>query len=178
MLTNSGTVRMNGGATQVTAFTQTTGRTTVANGATLRAGSGTGAVKVIAGTLTGNGAVAGTVSGTRTVEPGRAAASPLSVGGSYSPGGGSTLDITIGGTTVGDGYGQLAVGGTAKLTNATLDLFVDPGASLPTDSSFTIVTAGSITGTFAAINGLNFGRQHFVLTYGTHDVTATVADNT
>src|SRR5207302_479009 len=76
-------------------YRQSAGTTTVAGGATLQAGStGTGAITINGGTLTGNGTVTGALSGTGTVSPGRAAG-PLAVTGTYGPGTSGTLAIGI-----------------------------------------------------------------------------------
>lgn len=50
-------------------------------------------------------------------------------------------------------------------------------ASLPTGSIYTLLTANSINGTFAAVNGLSIGSQHFVQLTAHAGWTAMVTDS-
>jgi|GEM_PF-5320019 len=86
----------------------------------------------------------------------------------------STFAVDLNGTTAGTGYDQLSATGSVTLGGATLSL----SASVPPalDSTFNIVHAGSLTGTF---NGLPeggillAGPSAFAVHYSATDVTLT-----
>ncbi|HEY5109556.1 MAG TPA: Calx-beta domain-containing protein, partial [Acidimicrobiales bacterium] len=152
-LANSGTLSVTSGTLQPSSFTQSAGTTTVAVGAALRAGTtGSGAITISGGTLTGNGSVLGNLSGAGIVQPGSAAGA-LSVVGSYSPATTGTLAIGIQGPSApGTDFGQLSVTGAAHLAGA-LALTTAPAFNPTPGSTYTIVSATSLTGTFASISG-------------------------
>lgn len=118
-------------------------------------GSATGSGPVqINGTasLGGTGSVAGTVTVASggTIAPG-ASAGTLSIGSDLNLQAGSTFAVEIGGTTPGSEYDQLVVNSTATL-GGTLDLsYIDTFTAAP-GQSFVILTAGSLSGTFDAVN--------------------------
>ncbi len=171
-LTNSGAVTVSAGTTQLPSYTQSAGTTGVAAGATLRAAKGAGHVAIGGGVLTGNGTVAGVVSGAGTVAPGRAAG-PLTVGG-YGMGGSSTLAVGISGSaTVGTDFGQLAVTGKASL-GGTLAITSAPGYLPPVGTTYTVLTAASVSGTFATVTGTVVGSHHYVVSYTGTAVRLTV----
>ncbi|GAB3985278.1 hypothetical protein GCM10028807_00170 [Spirosoma daeguense] len=107
-----------------------------------------------AGIASGSGTVAYTGSLTQTgiVSPGNSTTlGKLTVTGNYSNGTGA-LNIDLGAaTTPGTGYDQLAVSGTATLSGA-LNISLVNGFSISPGQSFTILTASSISGTFATTN--------------------------
>jgi hypothetical protein len=173
-LTNSGTINVNGVKFQPKTFTQTAGTTTVTTGGNLQAGAaGTGAVAINGGTLTGNGTVTGLVSGTGTVSPGRSAG-PLNIAGSYSPGSTGTLAIGISGaTTAGTDFGKLAATGAVTL-NGTLAIQTQSGYTPPLGTTYTILTGGSVSGTFSSVTGVNLTDRQYKVTYNATSVVLTV----
>jgi hypothetical protein len=72
----------------------------------------------------------------------------LSAGGGYTCTANSTLTCALGGTTAGTGYGQLQAAGTVTL-NGTLNVNLTNGFLPATNNSFTVLTAGTRSGTFA-----------------------------
>jgi len=107
----------------------------------------------------------------------------LFITGDYTQGAAATLEIEVTGTSVGEaGYDQLSVSGTASL-DGTLDIqtagsFI-PGVGAAVGvigDSFVIVSAGSVTGTFAAINGRHVGDGKFYLPQY-HATQVTLASN-
>ena len=94
----------------------------------------------------------------------------VSITGDYAQGADATLEIEVTGTSVGEaGYDQLSVSGTAAL-DGTLDIQTDASFTPSVGATagvigdlFVIVSAGSVTGTFAAINGRHVGDGKFYL---------------
>jgi uncharacterized repeat protein (TIGR03803 family) len=147
-------------------FTQTGGTNTVAGNLTLAGNSGSrgtynllgGALNVSGGvvinsggTLTGNGTVGGTVANGGAVAPGNPMGT-LTVNGSYAQSASGALNIEIGGMTAGSQYDQLAITGGASL-NGTLNIVFTNGFLPHIGDLFTILTCGSLTGTFPTVNG-------------------------
>jgi hypothetical protein len=98
----------------------------------------------------------------------------LSISGSYSPAGTSSLNIAIGGTAVGTEYARLAVGGSAALAGS-LNLSLVNGFSPATPDTFTIVTYASRTGAFDPITGLEIGDgRSFGVEYNSSNVRLVV----
>ena len=94
----------------------------------------------------------------------------LTITGDYAQGADATLEIEVTGTSVGEaGYDQLSVSGTASLDGSLAienDAIYLPsvGAAVGViGDSFVIVSAGSVTGTFATINGRHVGDGKFYL---------------
>jgi hypothetical protein len=152
-LTNSGTVDVAGGTLQAVSYSQSAGDTTVEGGATLQAGSGSGSITVGGGTIQGGGTLAGNVASGAAVIP-SLDGSPLTVSASYTQSAGSSLSIGIqgSGTTVGTDFGQLVVSGTAKLTD-TLDITTADGFTPIAGTTYTVLTAGTVSGQFSVIDG-------------------------
>ncbi|OZC02015.1 T9SS type A sorting domain-containing protein [Rubricoccus marinus] len=69
----------------------------------------------------------------------------------WAPASGATLFASIGGTTAGDDYDQLAVNDAAALAG-TLSLSIADGAAPEVGDSYTVLTATSVTGTFDAVD--------------------------
>ena len=90
--------------------------------------------------------------------------------GDYTQGAGGTLAIEITGTGAGEGgHDQLNVSGAAAL-EGTLDIQSDAGftpgvgaSAGQIGDSYVIVSAGSVSGTFATINGRHMGGGKFYL---------------
>ena len=174
-LTNSGTIVLaESGSLQALSYTQTGGTTSVAAGATLKAGSsGTGGVIITGGALAGNGKVLGAVAGAGTITPGRAAG-PLTVTGTYKPASTGRMAVGIGpGSTVGTSFGRLAVSGTATLAG-TLAIQTEPGYVPAVGTVVTVLTAGSRTGTFATVAGAQLSARHWKVSYTTTSVVLTM----
>lgn len=176
-ISGSGTVRQNGSGTLIlTATNSYTGGTDV-NAGTLLANNGSGsatgsgAVSVQSGaTLGGDGAISGSV----FVNSGGFLAPGSSPGdltvGSITFNAGSTFRVELGGLTPGTQHDVLNVTGAASL-NGTLDVSLF-GAYVPNvGDTFTILTAGSRTGTFAALSGNGI---EYSISYGANSVVLTV----
>jgi len=71
--------------------------------------------------------------------------------GGYASGSAALLNCVLGGTTAGSGYGQLQVAGTVAL-NGALSVVLTNGYAPATNDSFTLLTAGTRTGTFASFS--------------------------
>jgi hypothetical protein len=97
------------------------------------------------------------------------------VSGTYHQNLGGALNIAIGGTTPGTKYDQLNVTGAATV-NGTLNLSLI-NAFVPTvGSTFEILNASSVSGTFSTVNGTAInGSEHFVVACDTTDCDVTVA---
>jgi fibronectin-binding autotransporter adhesin len=113
-------------------------------------------------TLTGNGSV-GSLLNAGTVVPG-GSIGVLSVNGNFSQGPGGTLRIEVSPTAA----SQLRVAGTAAL-GGTLALLFDPGVY--NTQSYKLVTASSVSGTFATVTGVNPSGVPQVVLINPADVT-------
>ncbi len=119
------------------------GGSLVVNGITLSA------VTVSDGTLGGDGVVgAVTVLPAGVVAPGNGVGS-LDVKGAFSSSG--TLRIELGGTSAGNDYDQLLVTGAATLSG-TLQVSLINGFQPAPGSTFTVLTANGVSGTFASLS--------------------------
>ncbi len=149
--------------------------------------TGTNTVVVNAGTLGGAGAAGGNgtvvnavVNPGATLAPGATPAGTafMDASGSVTFAAGSTFAVQANGPAVGTQYDQLAVTGTATLNGATLAF--TPSAAFGAGNignTFTILTAGSVVGTFAGLpnNGtfITNSRQYRV-NYTATAVTVTL----
>ncbi len=175
--TNSGTVDVATGGTLTvggtgTSYNQSAGTTTVD-------GTLAGAVNVTGGTIQGAGTLKGNVAvgggGTApTLHAGNAGvAGLLKITGTYTQLSTGTLNATIGGTVVGTQYSQLKVTGAASLSG-TLTVNLINGFVPAVGKIFTILTAGSISGTFSTqYIGIN-GSEYFKVSYTATGVVLTV----
>ncbi|MBI4672554.1 MAG: hypothetical protein HY741_12925 [Chloroflexi bacterium] len=108
------------------------------------------------GTLSGAGAINGSVNNSGgAVSPG-ASAGVLEIVNNYTQGAGGALNIEIGGLNAGSGFDQLGVGGNVtlggRLNLSTVEYSPYVGAT------FKIITLlGTRTGTFATVNGTDLG---------------------
>jgi hypothetical protein len=151
-------------------YTQTAGTTTVDG--ILTAPSGT---TIQAGNAFGKGTIASTVVSSGSFTAGD---SPTKTGvlapKTYAQNSNGSLNIAIGGLTVGKQYGQLAVANGASL-NGTLNVTLINNFIPAIGASFTILTTSVRTGQFATVNGLGInGGEHFTITYNPTNVTLTV----
>jgi hypothetical protein len=151
-LSNAGTISVGAGSSlSATGNYTQTGGSTVVNG-TLAANN---TVAINAGSLSGAGTINANVINGGTVTPGDAPAI-LTVNGTYTQTSTGALDIQIGGTTAGSGYGQLAVSGAATL-DGTLNVTDLNNFQPVRGNAFEVMTFSSNTGNFATLNGLTFG---------------------
>ncbi len=154
-------------------YTQSAGTTRLEQG-TLGANA---SVDIQAGLLSGVGTVVGNVSNAVQLIPG---ASPgiLAVNGDYSQTPRGALRIEIGGLTAGDEFDRLTVSGRAGL-DGTLGLVLIDGFSPASSDSFQILSAGSVSGSFAELDGTAIDAERaFVANYRTADVTLTIVETT
>ena len=121
----------------------------------LKAGTtGTAAVAINAGTLLGGGTVQGVVSNGGVVQPG-AAGNPLTVTGSYTQASGGVFGATINGsTTPGTDFSKLVTSGAAALSGR-LSIGTAPAFNPPVGTSVRILEAGSRSGTFSTVEGID-----------------------
>ena len=128
------------------------------------------------GTISGGGTVGGDLSNNAAVAPGN---SPgiLSVDGNYTQSAGGTLEIELAsnGGVAGTDYDRLAVTLAANL-DGTLDMQLDGGYSPTIGDSFAgIVTAGTVSGSFATSNNVVIdGRRGVAVTYTETAVNAQI----
>jgi autotransporter-associated beta strand protein len=100
--------------------------------------------------LRGTGFIRGPTHNDGLITPGTSAGM-LAVQGVYTQSEIGSLGIEIGGTTAGTQYDRLAVAGTAALDGA-LNVTLINGFNPAVGSTFDILTAGSLAGTFTTVN--------------------------
>ncbi|MFN0150177.1 MAG: T9SS type A sorting domain-containing protein [bacterium] len=183
---NSGEINVTGGnfyidhrqSSQTPTF-RNLGMITVATGRTLRSASPNGVgvfVNAVGGRLLGQGTYIYDLPMVNegTVSPG---ASPgiCSMTGSVVFSGG-TLDIEVGGPTVGTEYDRLAVTGSVTLDGTLRVTFLDGFCTQPGEV-FRVVTSGSCAGTFDAVEILGTGNAVLDLQYDATGLSlSTVSD--
>jgi hypothetical protein len=145
-LVNDGTVEARSGTLHFTqSYLQTSGDTLVGDAVL----SSAQALDLRGGRLVGRGILAGSVSGHVQLEPGLSTGI-LGVSGDYTMGSNHVFVAEIGGATAGREYDQVAVGGSVTLDGT---LQVDfTGFSPVVDDQFTIMTWGTVAGSFDATN--------------------------
>jgi len=147
----SGTVSLAGFGGIVAAgnYTQTAGNTQLANGLL----TVDGLVDIEGGVVAGTGVINANVLNNAEVDVGQPG-SPgvLTIVGDFTQTSGGTLVIEIGGLNPGTDFDQLDVTGQATL-DGTLTVTLINGFQPNPGDSFTVLTFGSGTGTFATING-------------------------
>jgi len=148
---NSGTVTINAACTlsRTGQYSQPGGTTTV-NG-TLNAASG---FNNQAGSIKGSGTINGPVTNAGTVGPGNSAGT-LTVAGTYSQTSLGSMNIELGGLTPGTEYDRLAISGAASL-NGWMNVSAINGFVPSLGQTFTVLTAGSVTGAVGPISVFNF----------------------
>lgn len=168
-ISGSGSLALTGttGTLTLSAANTYSGGTTV-NGATLAiTGSVASDINVVGGVLTGNGTINGKVinAGGSVISTGTASGQGLSVAGNYTAQPSATTAVSLG--------NPLKVGGTAT-AGGTLEI-LSPATTYTPSSTETLLTAGSLTGTFAK---QTYGTGVFYsvsgLTYGPNALTASV----
>jgi hypothetical protein len=177
--TNAGTLTVARGSTFTLnssgSYTQTGGTTTVDG--TLKSSVTTAALNLNGGSLFGTGTLGFGVVDASILTPAdsKTSAGILTVSGTYRQNSGGALNIAIGGTTAGTKYDQLNVTGAATV-NGTLNLSLINGFVPTVGSTFEILNASSVSGTFSTVNGAQInGSEHFVVACDTTDCDVTVA---
>jgi len=158
-------------ASFVCPYTQTAGMTTVDGTLTDAFG-----VNLNGGKLFGTGTVAASVVSKASVTAGDtlAKAGILTVS-AYTQQATGSLNVQIGGTTVGTEYSQLNVSNGASL-NGTLNIKLIKSFVPTVGDVYTILKATTaVSGTFATVKGLSINSaEHFQITYNATSVTLTV----
>lgn len=190
-LTNTGLLRaQNGGGLTVNGAPNVGGQIEVGSGSAVQWNSGltlasNGVLRLLGGTFTANSGltVLGTAEGAGTVvapvtnsglvAPG-SPTGVLVITGTFAQTASGTLDLDVGGTTVGTGFDRLAVSGAASL-NGTLALGLVSGFQPTLGQTFDVMTYPSRTGSFATVTGTDFGNGlGFQASLGTTALTLTV----
>ena len=154
-------------------FTQTAG-STVVNGTLTSSSLGT--LNLDGGTLSGGGTLGYNVVDAGTLDPGASASKTgrLTVADAYTQSAAGSLNISIGGTTAGTTYDQLKVTQGATL-GGTLNVTLANGFTPSVGQNFVIVSAASVSDTFATVNGLAINSsEHFAVSYSGGNVVLTV----
>jgi hypothetical protein len=98
----------------------------------------------------------------------------LKITGTYAQLSTGTMNVSIGGTTVGTKFSQLQVSGAASL-GGTLTAALVSGFTPTVGQTFTVLKAGSVTGTFSNSTIVINGTEHFAVSYTSTGVVLTVA---
>jgi hypothetical protein len=148
----SGTLHFGG------AYLQTAGETVLAGGAISKSGA---ALEIRGGLLTGFGTITGNVQvGSCSTTPCGGTLAPgaspgqLAIDGEYTQAADGTLAIELGGATPIAEHDLLTVSGTASLDGSLSVMFLN-GFTPGPGQSFTILTAGTVNGSFAAVELIN-----------------------
>jgi hypothetical protein len=173
--TNSGQVVVSKGSTLTVggSYNQSAGTATV-DGTLV--GGGTPGVNVTGGTIQGAGTLNANVSvGGGTINVGDSGkAGLLKITGTYAQLSTGTMNVSIGGTTVGTKFSQLQVSGAASL-GGTLTAALVNGFTPTVGQTFAILKASSVTGTFANSTIAINSSEHFNVSYRATSVVLTVA---
>jgi len=176
---NSGTVNVSNGSTLTVGgtgnrYNQTAGTTTV-DGTLAGTANFTGGTIQGAGTVNGNvssGNATGTAVTINVGDSGKAGL--LAITGTYTQLATGAMKLSIGGTTVGTQYSQLAITGAASLAGTLSAAQIN--AFVPTvGQTFTVLTASSVTGTFTNTTIAINSNEHYVVSYTATSVVLTVA---
>ena len=129
------------------------------------------------GTIQGKGTIAAPVTSNAIFVAGDSLTAPgtLTITGSYTQNATGTLDIPVTGATAGTQYGQIVVSNGVSLSGI-LNIKRKAGFVPAIGTTFTILTAGVVSGQFTTVNGatINSG-EHFAVNYSSGAVTLTVA---
>jgi hypothetical protein len=145
-------------------------------------GGTSGSASFTGGTIQGGGTViantsVGNATGTAvTINVGDSGKSGLlAITGTYTQLATGNMTGLVNGTTVGSGFSQLTVSGTAALAG-TLNFTVASGfqSSLFAGETFTVLTASSVTGTFSNTTIAINSSFHFTVSYTATGVVLTV----
>jgi len=175
--TDSGTVNVTAGSTMTVgggnSYTQSAGTTTVdgalsASAINITGGRILGEGKLSSSVTVGGGGTAPTIS---AGDAGKAGL--LAITGNYTQLSTATMKAFIGGVTVGTQYSQLQVGGTASLAG-TLTVTLASGFTPAIGLTFTVLKAGTVTGTFSNSTIAINSSEHFAVSYTSTGVVLTV----
>lgn len=122
--------------------------------------AGGGQANFNGGSLYGNGGtIAGNVLMAGTIGPGDilGTAGTLNIHGNYTQTAAGIFDLGIGGLNPGTQFGLLNITGSA-LINGALNSALLNGYLPSVGNTFTFIDAGSVSGEFADVNGLNIGH--------------------
>jgi hypothetical protein len=146
---NSGTVNVADGTLQIgtLSYQQTTGTTKLAGGLI----SAQKEIDIAGGTLSGSGAINGSVHNDGTVSP-STTGGVLTITGTYQQTRSGVLSSVITGTTPGTKFGQLSVSGQATLAG-TLKVSTGGGFIPGHGQAFSVLLYHSRSGTFATLSG-------------------------
>ena len=173
---NSGSITVAAGNLHFdSTFTQSAGSLFLANGAMFQFDNG---LNLAAGSLTGAGTVSGAVTNSAVISPG-SPIGQLNIQGALTLLSTSQLVFDLGGTAQGTTYDFLSVSGAATL-GGTLSLNLVGGfpSATANGTTFTLITAPSLTGTFTnAANGsrifANGTTGSFIVNYTPTSLTLT-----
>jgi len=171
--TNSGTVEI-AGLAELSAsggYTQTAGTTRLQMSATLASG-GT-PIAIDGGVLEGIGTLQGSVVNGARIAPGLPIG-PLFLSADYTQAAAGTLAIEIGGRTALTDYDALEVTSAATLAGA-LEVSLTDGFVPSNGDEFTVLSAGSIAGTFDSSTVVVGGGIGFTVIVGATDVVLRAA---
>ena len=177
------TVGNGGSSGNAISYNQSAGTTTL-DGTLAAASTTSGAqLNLNGGGLFGTGTIGSTtqlfaVSDSSTVTPGDSSTSTgkLTIDGTYTQAASGALDISVAGKTAGTQYDQLDASGTASLVSGTtLNVKLLNGFVPAVGTTFDILNASSLSGTFTNVNGLSINSsEHFSVSYNGNDVVLTV----
>ena len=139
-----------------------------------------GTLAVNGGTLDGTGTLGYNVVDASILTPGDSATvtGRLTVADTYTQQSTGALDIQINGAAAATKYDYLKVTQGATL-GGTLNIDLGSGFTPTVGETFTILTASSVTGTFATVNGIVInGSEYFKVTYNHGSVVLTVVSGT
>jgi hypothetical protein len=160
-----------GGTTTVDGTVATSGLTSFRSGDLLQVAAGP--INIQGGSVFGTGNLSASVNSSGVITPADSAAKTgiLTITGAYTQNPAGTLDINIAGTSAGTQFDQLAVTGIASL-GGTLNIGLLNGFVPAVGSTFQILTASSVSGKFATVNGASISSsEHFVVKYSANNVT-------
>jgi hypothetical protein len=145
---NSGTVEVQSGTLRFdSSYVQTAGLTLLSGGAL----SCSSTMQLQGGTLAGTSTLTGSVNNSGGILGAGTSPGKLTITGNYTQGTNGAMLVELGGTTLGTGYDQVVVGGSATLAG-TLNASLYGGFYPAPNATFTYLTAASRSGTFSSFN--------------------------
>ena len=155
-LENAGQISLESGSRLAVsgAYRQTGGQTRLQGG---RLTSNAGSVSILGGELSGMGTIDGSLTNQGAIAT-DGTAGTLSILGGYTQTATGVLNLELGGT---NRYDQLQISGTATL-DGRLNIRTLTGFAPQVGDSFKVLDFGSVSGRFAAINGLELGGGLFL----------------
>lgn len=154
-VTNRGTLEIKAGTMEFSTnygyfYRQTSGQT-ILNGGNMSMAT-SGPIRIDGGILKGTGTITGNVVNLAgTTVPGLPAGQ-MNITGTYTQQSGATLQINLGGAAPGQ-YGRLACTGTVAITGSKLEIILFNGFEPQPGDVFEVLSASTISGTFATVLG-------------------------